>query len=579
MSLRRSSSIKKSKKQESSSSSSSSGSFDEIKSDEPVSSDEEVSSLDSTHSVSGSYSEEEILSYDDSGSSCEDDYYYRPREPRGRSRGVRYVVVNEKRQERPRHRSHHRIIATHRPKKHHHRQSDPREARHKKKKTTKSSTQPSTKKDEKRVKKREKDDKKDEKKKDKKKEKGKKKKEKKRDEKEEKKKPVTPRGGKKKNIDTTIYEDDEPHVKLAKAIPHDIASKLGLASGTTIIDVTKRVYDRDSELFAKMVVLSNRIHTANFTVGYPSASNFTYEELYTCLMNDTKVIDLERCVDADHPKANFRRLPHSFAKRTAMLQLFNDNAPAKKKEDIAKPTCKNKVVVRMNWLLNHQPVELATPSPSDPCSEICILLDDAVTENAEDEPASDQPINIVCISQADVIRRFNLVCVKPKATDMPLVLADIESVILARLALLKLLNSFIDGQESAAKNKGKKTKKSSSSSKRKRDEKDGEVKPEKKAKKNEEVTQEPVNDQVKAASSSSTSSSEEEDQEQSNNEKNPVGLPFFMNIAKKITDDVVISSSGQSTEPSQLSLYKNEADKKRAADRAALLAQFRNTSK
>ncbi len=376
----------------------------------------------------------------------------------------------------------------------------------------------------------------------------------KKEESSKKKKPTPPRKRSEKKAEVVIHETDPASVKLAKSIPDDLVAKLNLNNNkTTIFDITKRIYERDdTTLFAKLVVASNLIFKANFTVGLPSSNGFTYEEVYTCLMNEKKVIDLERCADATHPKAKFRRLPIAFANRTAMLQLFNDKAPKEKKDEILKPSCKEKVVTRMNWLLNNGDdlAELAVPAPNDPCSEICIVENDGDDET---------PLKMVCIWQAAIIRKYHLLCVKSKNDTTPS-LPDIEAVVLARQSIVAMLNAFIDDEDG-------------STTKRKRDHTKEVVKPEKKTKL-EPVLEDPVvetvaaNTEAHSESSSSTSSSDEDSDESDEGPRSPVQStqqqqmrPLFETFADKVA-------------PTPNLLNLSEADLERKAKRVALLAQF-----
>lgn len=370
-----------------------------------------------------------------------------------------------------------------------------------------------------------------------------------------------------------IYEDDALHIKLAKSIPADIVAKLRLNSATTIADITKRIHERDPVLFAKIVVSSNLIHTASFIVGSPSASGFIYDELYTCLMNETKIVNLERCIDAANPKGKFRRLPLSFAKRTEMLKLFNDKAPKEIKDEIAKSGCKAKTVARMNWLLNHQPVELAVPVGTDPCSEVCIVLSDDGAES----------FSMLSITEAKVIKSYNLVCVKKKADATPS-LPDIEEVILARVSLFDKLDTFIKEEDASSKKVDKRSSKSKSKKvdvpKRKREDTSSssassdaaEKKPEKKKQRAEPVIAEPIEvmqveeGRQESKSSSSTSSSEDEPSE--DGPRIPQ-MPQQRSLFEELQKPLPVLTP----QPVPV-LQKSEADKERASKRAALLADY-----
>lgn len=610
MSLRRNSNANRSKKSKKveSQSSSSSDSYDEIRSDESISTDEEVSSLENTQSLSvaSSYSEDDITydsassgSYSSDSQSEEIIRVPRRRESRSRASRIRYVYVDRRASPKKRSDRSSKRSSSHRKNEKERSRSSKREKERPRTKKEKSEHRHS----EKKVKENEKE-----------REKTKKSSKSTTSTTTKKKKRAslsTPRKrSEKKKPEVIIYEEDPDHVKLAKSIPRDIVAKLGLAGGTSIEDITERIYKNDPTLFSKLVVLSNRIHTANFTVGYPSANGFTYEELYTCLMNDTKVVDLERCVDATHPKANFRRLPLTFAKRNDMLRLFNEKASKEKRDEIAKPSCKDKMIARMNWLLNAEPIELAAPANDDPCSEICVLEEVANNNNEEgEEIADDQSIKIACIWQANVIRRLNLVCVKPK-TDLPPALAEIEAIVLARTSLSKQLNAFIDAEEEKEKEKEKeKSKKKSKkapqtpkkarkekeendeaspSPKRKRsnDETSAEKTTKKKTKKaapSEEkekeketaATQEKPIDRTMEATDSTSTSSTSEDEDASNNEKNPIGIstePSALSLFTTITNKK--NEAASTSEPGEAVINKVDPHKKRSADRAALLAEI-----
>lgn len=429
---------------------------------------------------------------------------------------------------------------------------------------------------------------------------------------ENKKKPVasTPARKRKspKKEDVVINENDPAHVKLAKSIPEDVALKLKLGN-KSLVEVTKKIQDKDAGLFAKIVVASSVNRNANFVVGVPSNSDYTYDHLYTCLSNEKAVIDLEHCIEAVNAKADFCRLPASFEKRQAMLQFFDENAPREKRDEYSKSSCKDKTVARMNWVLNHQRAELnktlSTPLPVDPCSEICIRL------SGKEE---DEPIKIACIWQADVIRRYHLICVKPKTAVTPL-LRDIEAVILARNSIVTLINNFIETGDSPTKRKG-----SPSSSSKNR--------PEKKKKSEEVVIEDSVDNnnqkeeeeeeeekevmqveekknavqEEESVSSSSTSSSEEESSEDAHAgrrietfsqmaEKHDATkkeeFPLFETIklaastASVTTATTTTTTKTKTTTPTPTPQPDNstmsESEKLRLKEKAALIADYRKS--
>lgn len=283
-----------------------------------------------------------------------------------------------------------------------------------------------------------------------------------------------------------INATDAPHVKLTKSIPDYIVAKLPL-DGKSLDDVIERIQKNQPQLFTKLTVACNLIYTSNFTLGVPAMSGFVYGELYTCLMNDKEVVDLERCLDAAKPKANFRRLPLSFARRNDMVKVFNENAPSSKIADVAKPSCKDKMMVRMNWLLNHEPADMAVPVETDPCSEVCIVV-------GGEAGSEEDPLVVAGVWQANIIRRYNLLCVKPKNPAVPVSLQDVENAVLARNAIVALLSAYLarDTEDSSASDNEEKPKKKKSSEKNKRSPSSKKRSPSKKSPKKEEEEEKAV---------------------------------------------------------------------------------------
>lgn len=398
-----------------------------------------------------------------------------------------------------------------------------------------------------------------------------------------KKAAATPRKRKEKRVEQTINEDDEPHIKLAKVIPLDIVTRLGLNKDTTIETVTQLITEKDEALFEKLTAVCVIIKKATFTVGSPSDNHFTYGDLYVCEFDSTEsnVTRLERCLDMKTDEsAQFRRLPHTFEKRNNMLELFNKHAPPELREKVALPSFKDKAIARMNFLLNDSEcgAKLAVPVEGDPCSEVCIVKSDG---------SDNTPVKVVCIWQANVIRENKLICVKPKADVRP-AKSEIDKVVLARIALFKMLTDFIDSieteKEDKKKQKKQKTRKTKevTPTKRKRDE-SVPTKPEKKAK-----TETPIpipvvqtaKTEKKNEDSSSTSTSESDACEMSEDGKPTIpqvapqkegDLPLWQSFIKEAKQETPLSTT--TVTPSQpISAAQRLAEK-----RAALMNQYKNT--
>lgn len=413
------------------------------------------------------------------------------------------------------------------------------------------------------------------------------------------KKPATPRKRKDKS-EKIINESDPAHIKLAKSIPDDIVSKLNLSSETTIAHITERVMERDNELFDKLTEACFLIKKANFTIGLPSANVFTYGDLYVCVVEDGNTVTrLERCFDMKHDDMKLRRLPLSFEKRTTMLELFNKRSPKEIQEEYAKSSHKDKAVSRINFLLNDNEdggLTLSIPTETDPCSEVCILKSDG---------SDDTPIKVACIWQASVIREKNLICVKPKSEVSPSK-AEIDKVVLARLSLTRMLNEFIDSEESSSKSKkssenkkspskkskpaqecekeedSKKNKKKASEpespAKRKREEPaaTATTKPEKKAKIEEPVKKavETKKEESSHSSTSTSSSSEEEMSEEPPKiqKESSSSMPLWEPFIKEAKTQPPVEVKPVVETPS----LRNHIEKTSNA-RTALLAEFRKT--
>ena len=544
------------------SSTSSSSEADVIRS-ETVSSEEETSGSESSRSltqVSSSVSEELASSDSESDYSAENDHHYLKR---GYGE-IRYIVVDEKGRiisessRRPPIMTYKQKKSRSSPSKHERKSGRKSERKDKSSKKSDRKHRSSSKKEKKRVK-------------------------------EAPKRAATPRKRKEKKVEQVISESDPTHIKLAKAIPSDIVTKLNLNKDTSIESITEAIMASDPKLFDKLTETSFVVKKANFTVGLPSDSHFHYGDLYICEMSNTGAVTrLERCVDmANDDSDKFRRLPHSFEKRSAMLELFNQRAPREVRDEVARPGHKDKVVSRINFLLNDTEggAELSVPAESDPCSEICILKNDG---------SDDTPIKIVCIWQANIIREKKLICVKPKTDVLP-AKSEIDKVVIARIALAKMLNDFIDTKEANAAKETNATKSESSKTvKRKRDERKS-TKPEKKAK-----TEVPVvavataavtttttattttitKEQATTSSSTSTSSSEEDEMSEETGPRAPVvtpkegELPLWQSFIQEAKNDVPqkiespkpqTSSIAQKLAERRIALkneYKKEQEKK-----------------
>ena len=385
-----------------------------------------------------------------------------------------------------------------------------------------------------------------------------------------------------------IDVNDEAHVKLAKLVPPEVISRLDLKT-ISLEKLTHKMYKEDRRSFDRALAEGYAMLKSGLVVVTPADPNAKFGHLYLCKPVIITGSDKERMVvdkASDVLKEiKFRKLPDTFAKRNNVLELFNQHAPSDKKKETSKPSCKDKIVVRMNWLLSNGHGILSMPLAEHLCSEICILQDQQISdddddddEEGDDDDAREcKEVKVICVWQASTTRKYNLWCIEvggdseeDKIEPSPEAIAD---YLHSREQMLTTLQKFL---KECNDNSGSGD-----------EDDDGSNKKRKKPQRSEESVKKPKVDVVApvvtpvkqaspqvSSSSSSSSSREEDDDEEEEEVKGPrVPLPTALVTNGMVSKPVITTTPVTTTTTPTLPPPRSNADIL-ASKKASMLAMW-----
>lgn len=183
--------------------------------------------------------------------------------------------------------------------------------------------------------------------------------------------------------------------------------------------------------------------------------------------DDPDELNVERCFDV-MDNVQFRRLPADLMNRAKFQEIFDKHASDRIQQLLAKKITKNKVNIRIDYIVNKMQWDLELPTLDTPCAQVCIeetvQVPSKRTENDESSSSSSSSDSnseewtrrFACIDKAPTIKAYMLFCAT-STNGQPLTSERIVACMKARDAILPLLKAFIEENDSGAEPKSKKS--------------------------------------------------------------------------------------------------------------------------